>query len=154
MRLIFEAWIRYRPKTERGKSLSCILCAIGAAGLNNYSEDNNSSSQNNMKELFIANKSRKLRKTFNERYPINQVEQEIMKEEKKIVQKFLSKFVANPELSNLQLIDLAKMIKGKSYELLILHTNSFAYKFQFKQCNKNRYHQYEKYAAISYWVSK
>ena len=35
-----------------------------------------------------------------------------------------------------------------------IHHHSLTNNFQFKQCDKNRYYQYEKYAAISYRVPK
>lgn len=99
--IIFEAWIRYRPKTERHHGSN-----------NNHSSENISNSANNMREFGNAVRSRKSRQNFNEKFPLNDIEKEIMEEEKKIVKKFLSKFVANPELSKLNLIDIARVIKA------------------------------------------
>lgn len=99
--------MRFRPKTSKNQPEN-----NSELDNNNSDENHQSSNQNNnMKEFTHAMRKRKSKQSYNEKFPLNEIELKILEDEKKIVKKFLLKFIANPELSKLNLIDLARVIK-------------------------------------------
>jgi hypothetical protein len=111
--IIFEAWLRYRPKTNayringlQNNDLSSPE-AQSLSGKSNFSQN-----ADNIQNYTKAMTSKKKRKTFLESFPLDQIEQSILDEEKKIVKEFLSKFIASPEISMSNLIDVSWVLKA------------------------------------------
>ena len=90
--LIMSSWIEYRPKTNRHgdtinqkKRVHNLLNSI--SGESDHSQSKHETDKHEMASA-------------------------LFEEEKKIVDKFLNKFVANPEISKSKLIDLSNVIKA------------------------------------------
>ena len=91
--LIMSSWIEYRPKTNRKTELSTLRKGRNAMALNSLSgESDHSQSKHETDKQEMASA--------------------LFEEEKSIVNKFLNKFVANPEISQNKLIDISKVIKA------------------------------------------
>ena len=91
--LILNSWIEYRPKTNRHPDNSGSRRNRNNPGSNSISGDSdNSHSKHEIDKQEMATA--------------------LFEEEKQIVEKFLNKFVANPEISQEKLIDISNVIKA------------------------------------------
>jgi len=111
--LIFEAWVRYRPKTGKNRqNKSQYMVNSPHRGSRSPISDISYAPENDIVDFGRALSNQDYHKKFNEQYPLDEIEQSILEEEKKIVKEFLSKFIASPEISMNNLIDVSRVLKA------------------------------------------
>ena len=106
--LIKEAWMRFRPKTGRNKEIPSAFNSPEKSSISSKSDL--SQTNNNLHNFSKALSNKNKRKTFLERFPLDEVERTILEEEKKLVEEFLGKFKSDN--SKRGFIDLAKVLKA------------------------------------------